>query len=254
MVFGVAPIPEGDNSTLAGCAAGEYNQHWTQFATTIKNAGLAGRSIIRLGWEFNGNWYKWQATDPATFTACWQHIVAAAEAVAPELRWDWSVNRGPSQALPDPTAAYPGDAYVDYVGVDSYDAWPSVTSDAAWQQQYAGAYGLKYWSDFATAHGKQLSVPEWGLYPGSGQEEGHTGGDNVFYITKMEEFFRSLGPRLAYESYFNENAAYYAGALYAPTQNAAAAAQYIHELISPVAIATTVPTATPTSNPTSELR
>jgi hypothetical protein len=230
LILGVAPIPEADASaTLTGCANHDYDQHWTTFATTIKNAGLAGRTIIRLGWEFNGDWYKWQATDPAAFVACWQNIHTSADAVAPELRWDWNVNRGPSQALPDPTAAYPGDTYVDYIGVDSYDDYPGATNDATWQQQYSGPYGLQYWADFATAHGKQLSIPEWGVYPGPATQ-GHNGGDNPYYISQMEAFFRSLGPRLGYESYFNESAGYYAGSLFAPTQNPNAAIQYLHEL------------------------
>jgi hypothetical protein len=228
-VFGVAPIPENDGATLARCAAGDYDVRWTQFATNIAAAGLANKSIIRLGWEFNGNWYAWQATDPAAFATCWQRIYTTAEAIAPALRWDWSVNRGPSQALPDPAAAYPGDAYVDYIGVDSYDVWPGATTEEAWQQQYSGPYGLKHWADFATAHGKQLSVPEWGVYPGTGQA-GHNGGDNPFYIAKMEEFFRSLGPRLAYEAYSNENSPYQAGSLHNPEQNPAAASQYRREL------------------------
>jgi hypothetical protein len=228
-VFGVAPIPENDGATMAGCANGDYNDHWTQFADLTKASGLASSSIIRLGWEFNGDWYAWKATDPNTFAACWRQIYTTVEAIAPELRWDWSVNRGTSQALPDPAATYPGDAYVDYIGVDSYDMWPGATTEETWQQQLSGPYGLQHWADFAAAHGKQLSVPEWGVYPGTGQA-GHNGGDNPFYIAKMEEFFRSLGPRLGYESYFNEDAAYYAGSLYAPAQNPSAAAQYLREM------------------------
>jgi hypothetical protein len=228
-VFGVPPIPENDGATLAGCANGSYNYHWVQFATNIQNAGLAGQSIIRLGWEFNGDWYAWKASDPNAFINCWRQIYTTVEAIDPILRWDWSVNRGPSQSLTDPTAAYPGDAYVDYVGVDSYDIWPGATSEETWQQQYAGQFGLKYWADFATAHGKLFAVPEWGVYPGTAQA-GNNGGDNAFYIAKMYEFFRSLGPRLGYEAYFNETAAYYAGALHNPEQNPRAAAQYVIEM------------------------
>jgi hypothetical protein len=107
--------------------------------------------------------------------------------------------------------------------------WPAATDEASWQQQYAGAFGLKFWADFAAEHDKQLSVPEWGVYPGTAQA-GHNGGDNPFYISRMMAFFRSQGSRLAYESYFNENASYYAGSLFAPVQNPVAAAKYRSEL------------------------
>jgi hypothetical protein len=229
-VFGVAPIPEGDGgATMAGCAAGAYNDKWRQFGDNIRAAGLDDETIIRLGWEFNGNWYKWQAKDPAQFARCWRQIVATVEQVAPGLRWDWSVNRGRGQSVPDPRAAYPGDGYVDIIGVDSYDMWPAATDEAGWQEQYAGEFGLKFWSEFASAHGKQLSVPEWGVYPGTAQA-GHNGGDNGFYVAKMAAFFRSQGSGLAYESYFNDSAGYYAGSLFAPAQAPAAAEQYRREV------------------------
>jgi beta-mannanase len=225
-VFGVAPVPEGDGSaTMAGCAAGSYNDKWREFAQNIKAAGLDDESVIRLGWEFNGDWYKWQASDPNQFAECWRQIVSSAEDVAPALLWDWNVNRGKGSSVVDAREAYPGDAYVDIVGIDSYDMWPGVTNEAEWARQYSGPYGLKFWSDFAKDHGKRISVAEWGVYPGP-SSGGSSGGDNAFYIAKMRNFFESQGSHLAYEAYFNESADYIAGSLFSPTQNPAAAAKY----------------------------
>ncbi len=214
---------------MAGCAAGSYNSKWRQFGQNIKAAGLDDETIIRLGWEFNGNWYKWQARDPQQFARCWRQIVTSAESVAPALRWDWNVNRGRGQSVADARLAYPGDAYVDIVGVDSYDAWPGARDEVGWQAQYSGPYGLKFWADFAAAHGKKLSVGEWGNSTGP-VASGQSGGDNPFYIAKMVNFFRSQGGNLAYEAYFNESAPYFAGAIFAPTQVPAAAAQYRRSL------------------------
>jgi len=226
-VFGVAMVPEGDSgATIGACSTGAFDDKWRQFGTNITAAGLADTSIIRLGWEFNGDWYKWQASDPMAWASCWRHIVGSAEQTAPGLRWDWTVNRGPSQALDDPQAAWPGDDYVDIVGVDSYDQYPGVRSEDDWNTHLNGAYGLKFWNDFAVSHGKLLSVPEWGVYPGTATA-GNNGGDNAFYIQKMAEFFSSLGPQLAYEAYFNESASYYAGAISAPNQNPNASAAYV---------------------------
>jgi hypothetical protein len=228
-VFGVAPIPEGDGSTLAACAAGDYNQQWVQFGNNIKAAGLDDETIVRLGWEFNGNWYKWQASNPRQFAACWRQIYTTTESVAPALRWDWTVNRGRGQSVKDARQAYPGDKYVDFVGVDAYDAWPGAVDEASWNQQFAAPLGLKFWADFARVHHKLLAVPEWGVYPGPASG-GNSGGDNAFYIAKMEAFFRSLGSNLGYESYFNEDKSYYAGSLVGPAQNPKAAAQYLKDV------------------------
>jgi hypothetical protein len=222
LVLGVPPIPEHAGASLAECAKGTYDAQWRTFGSNLKAAGLTERTIVRLGWEFNGDWYVWSARNPAQFAACWRKVVTAAESVAPALRWDWNVNRGPSPLGIDARKAYPGDAYVDYVGVDSYDGFPAVKSASAWNHHVDGPFGLRFWANFARAHDKKLSVPEWGVYPGTAWA-GHNGGDNPYYIAKMFEFFRTHAGELAYESYFNEPASYYAGAL---TMNPKAAAEY----------------------------
>ncbi|MBM7806970.1 hypothetical protein JOD57_002807 [Geodermatophilus bullaregiensis] len=224
-VFGVAMIPENDGASLESCAQGEYDARWRQFGSNIAMAGLAASTIIRLGWEFNTDNFVWAARDPDAFSACWRRVFTAAETTAPELRWDWTVNRGPSQALSDPRAAYPGDAYVDIVGVDTYDMWPAVMTDSDWAVHYSGPYGLRFWADFADSHGKPLSVPEWGVISGT-LEAGHSGGDNPLFVERMFQFFQSLGPNLAYEAYFNAEGSGCGCALNDPTNNPLAAAAY----------------------------
>jgi hypothetical protein len=224
-VFGVAPIPEDGSGSLQACGSGAYDDKWREFGSNIKARGLDDDSIIRLGWEFNGDWYAWSAHDPGAFAACFRKVVAAAESTAPALRWDWNVNRGKGQSVQDARAAYPGDAFVDIIGIDSYDMWPGATDEKSWNEHLTGAYGLNFWVDFAKQHGKKVSVPEWGVYPGTAQA-GANGGDNALYISKMHEFFKSLGDDLAYEAYFNEDESYYAGSLFGPVQNPAASARY----------------------------
>jgi hypothetical protein len=224
-VFGVPPIPEGGDASIASCAAGSYNDKWRQFGQNIQAAGLADESVIRLGWEFNGDWYKWKADNPSQWAECWRQIVSTVRPEAPKLLFDWNVNRGKGNGVVDAADAYPGNAYVDIIGVDSYDVFPGATTEATWQKQYSGPFGLKHWADFARAHGKKLSVPEWGVYPGT-SHAGNNGGDNPFYIAKMRAFFAQQGSRLAYESYFNESAGYYAGSIFGAGQNPIAAAKY----------------------------
>ena len=203
VAFTEAMLPEDvPGVSLQACAAGSYNSHWRQFGTNISAYGL-GNSIIRLGWEFNGNWYIWQASNPAAFVGCWQQIVTSARATAPGLQWDWNVNRGVSAGLADPTLAYPGDAYVNTIGVDSYDIWPPAATSAGWNQQLNGTQGLMYWLSFAKAHGKQFAVPEWGnVMPGTTAKGDHAGGDDPAYVTDMLGFFQAHSAALAWESNF----------------------------------------------------
>ena len=225
VALGMGMIPEDGSASLQACAAGAYTSHWQAFGRNIAASDLADRTVVRLGWEFNGDWYAWSAYDPDAYAGCWRSIVSAVERYAPGLRWDWTVNRGSSQSLDDPRDAWPGDAFVDVVGVDSYDMWPGVVDAADWDEHLNGQFGLQCWADFARAHGKQLSVPEWGVYPGPASS-GANGGDNPFYVEQMVEFFRSVGPDLAYEAYFNEPASYIAASLVGPVQNPQAAEAY----------------------------
>lgn len=226
LVLGVPPIPENAGASMSACAKGAYDAQWRRFGANIHKAGIASKTIVRLGWEMNGNWYAWSARTPSQFAACWRRVHTAAESAAPALRWDWNVNRGPSPLGIDARRAYPGDRYVDIVGIDSYDGYPAVRSAAAWNNHLYGAYGLKFWANFARAHGKRISVPEWGVYPGTAWA-GNNGGDNAYYVKQMFGFFRAHAKELAYESYFNETASYYAGAL---SLNPKAAAEYRRQI------------------------
>ena len=196
-------LPEGvAGVTIQACAAGSYNSYWRQFGTNISVYGL-GNSIVRLGWEFNGNWYIWAATNPAAWVQCWQQIVTSARATAPGLQWDWNVNRGASAGLADPTLAYPGDAYVNSVGVDTYDMWPAATTASGWNSQLNGTQGLMYWLNFAKAHGKQFAVPEWGnILPGTTAPGSNAGGDDPAYVNDMIGFFQAHSAILSWESNF----------------------------------------------------
>jgi hypothetical protein len=218
MSFGIPPIPQDGTATLADCAAGKYKAHWETFARTMKSYHL-DRSIIRLGWEFNGSWYVWGG-DAEGFVGCWKQIVTTVRRIAPGLHFDWNVNRGSSDGLPgdEVLKAWPGDQYVDIVGIDSYDWWSTI------DDQFNGAYGVNYWLKFAKAHGKKLSIPEWGVTPGNPNGNG----DDPVYIKAMFDFFKKNHRDIAYESYFNWNGTDTAGSLYDPVQAPKASQMYKH--------------------------
>lgn len=71
-------------------------------------------------WEMNGGWYAW-GRQPK-FIAAWRHFhdVVAAQG-ASNVTWTWVVNSIWEDPESDPTPYYPGDAYVDWVGLDSYN-------------------------------------------------------------------------------------------------------------------------------------
>jgi hypothetical protein len=222
VVISAAPWPETGGSLLA-CSRGDYDAHWSRFGRNVTRAGMAGRVVVRLAWEFNGNWNPWAATNPTRFVYCWRHLQAAAESTARALRWEWCVNRGVGDVvLTDAAQAYPGDRYVDFVGMSSYDGYPAVKDAASWRTQYAGPGGLKHWADFARRRHKKLALSEWGLFPGTAWGT-NGGGDNPRYVSRMFDFFRQQRSIMGYEAYFNEDDPYQAGAL---SLNPKGAAEY----------------------------
>jgi hypothetical protein len=207
--YSLPMMPAGPGYTLAQCANGGYDAQWLTLGRNLVAAKLPN-TLVRPGWEFNGNWYAWSAAGrPAQYVGCFRHIVTTMRRVTGQhFTFDWNVNVN-STASFNPTSAYPGDAYVDYVGVDTYDTYwtgynspqPTATQQAsAWNYLSRGGYGLNFWSAFAQAHRKQLALPEWGV---SRLPNNKGGGDDPDFIDKMFAFMADRSHNVAYMHYFN---------------------------------------------------
>jgi hypothetical protein len=71
-------------------------------------------------WEMNGSWYAW-GRQPR-FVEAWRRFHnIVAEQGATNVTWTWLVNSIWSDPESNPTKYYPGDAYVDWTGMDSYN-------------------------------------------------------------------------------------------------------------------------------------
>ncbi|MFI6299101.1 glycosyl hydrolase [Nonomuraea sp. NPDC050790] len=140
-------------------AAGAFDLTFKKLADRLVDEG-AGDSIIVLGWEMNGTTYSSRcAPDPVAWKAYWRRIVTSMRsAPGQRFRFDFTANRG-RDAIPW-TECYPGDDVVDIIGMDNYDQPPS----DGFQSYVSQPYGLRDHAEFAKAHGKPMSFPEWGLF------------------------------------------------------------------------------------------
>jgi Glycosyl hydrolase family 26 len=76
--------------------------------------------------------------------------------------FDWDINAC-TQPIPY-LNYYPGNAYVDILGLDFYDQGCDQPNTALSYSQLANEpYGLTSFEAFAAAQGKPMSFPEWGL-------------------------------------------------------------------------------------------
>ncbi|HUI03668.1 MAG TPA: glycosyl hydrolase [Acidimicrobiales bacterium] len=186
LVLGVPIIPDGTGATLASGAAGAYNAYFVTLARNLVSAGFSN-AILRLGWEFNANWYNWgvsNPTDAAHFAAYWRNIVTAMRSVSGQaFQFLWNPNgQGPTSYTP--SQAYPGDAYVNYVGTDVYDnCWCSPqTPQDAWSLQMTQPWGLNWLASFAAQQGKPIAFPEWSV---DFRTDGHGLGDDPYFINQF---------------------------------------------------------------------
>lgn len=169
--------PVGDAQAahlLADGAAGRYDTPFHTLAHRLVQR-QAGDTVIVLGWEMNGTTYSGRcAADPEAWKQYWRRIVAVMRAVPGQrFRFDFAPARG-EQAI-GWTRCYPGDDVVDIVGMDAYDQHPGHT----FRDFVTQPYGLQKQADFAAAHGKPMSYPEWGLYDF---------GDNPAYVCAMHSW------------------------------------------------------------------
>ncbi|MFD9416414.1 glycosyl hydrolase [Streptomyces goshikiensis] len=161
-------------------AEGSYDHHFRRLAERLVDLGVPD-TVIVLGWEMNGTTYTHRcAPDPENWKAYWRRVVKAMRAVpGQEFRFDFAPNRG-KDAI-GWTECYPGDDVVDIIGMDSYDQGPGGDFD----EQVSQPYGLQQHVDFAKAHGKGISYPEWGLF---------RRGDNPEYVRRMLKWIEQQRP------------------------------------------------------------
>ena len=207
--LGVPMIPTSNGSpvgTLAQGASGAFNAYYVTLAQALVSGGES-TAYLRLGWEFDGSWMPWAATtasSEASFAAYFQQIVTAMRSVAgANFHFVWNPDAGAfTQAGYSVAAAYPGDAYVDVIGLDAYDqSWATPQTPAnAWTSTMLPT--LTAARQFAAAHGKPLAFPEWGV---AIRSDGHGLGDDPYFINQFVAWMQNRSNGVAYETYFDDN-------------------------------------------------
>ncbi len=207
--LGVPMIPTDSSGhpqgTLAAGASGSYNGYFTKLASRLVTSGES-TAYLRLGWEFDGHWYPWKAqttTAEAEYAAYFRQIVISMRSVpGAAFRFVWNPD---ALAFATPgysvTAAYPGDSYVNIIGLDLYDwnwGYPE-TPQTAWKKSFLPQ--LTSADNFARSRGKPIAFDEWSVVT----RNSHGFGDDPYFISHMIKWMKAPRHDVAYESYFNGN-------------------------------------------------
>jgi hypothetical protein len=216
VVMGMDLIPQSISNTKnpltweQACAAGSYDQYATTLAQNLVSYG-AGNTVIRLGVEANGAWEAdfvgSTAAEMGDWAKCYDNEVTAMRAVpGTHFLFVWNPNACTANLPLDKW--YPGNSYVDIMGIDAYDqdcstqktvsqeGWAAYSTDSTGNSSNDPNFpSIANMETFATANGKPLSFPEWGI-------DTHTS-DDARYVTDMTQMFNNS--EFSFESYFDTN-------------------------------------------------
>lgn len=182
---------------------GEHDDAYRRVGARLVEAGYAD-AIIRLGHEFNGAWAPWASrTNEELYIAAFRHVHDVLTEESPDFRFDWTAMRTGWEEWGE--VAYPGDDYVDIIGMDVYwrtedlGSW----STDSWQSGYIPI--LRSHHRFAVERNKPVSYPEWGV----------VGAESPEFVLAMHDWLATLpdeGPgQLLYHAYFNTKGEYALG-------------------------------------------
>jgi beta-mannanase len=191
--------------SLQRIIVGAYDTYVHQWA---RNAATWAKPLyLRFAQEMNGNWYPWcpgvNGNTAAQYIAAWRHLFGIFQQEgATNVRWVWSPNVGGTKhgrkggtANAQYASMYPGDAYVQWVGMDGYN-WGTSQPWSTWTD-LATAFSATYGS-LTKLTSKPLMIAE--------TASTELGGNKASWITQgLLTDVPSRFPRIRSVIWFNEN-------------------------------------------------
>jgi len=143
------PLPSNlsePNFQLSDVIAGTYDSYIRKFAEAAKAWGHP--FFLRFNWEMNGNWFAWMegvnGNQPGEAVTAWRHVHDIfTEVGATNASWVWCPNVDPGHIFRKLSSIYPGDKYVDWTGLDGYNAGTNPNKPDHWRtfdQLYSSTY------------------------------------------------------------------------------------------------------------------
>ncbi len=181
--------------TLEAIAGGSYEAYVRGFFLAAKAWGKP--LFLRFAHEMNGNWYPWDgahnggAEGGAKYVRAWKYIYNVRQAVgADNVFLVWCPNNAsmPGDPWNDPASYYPGDQYVDWVGLDGYN-W----GYTAWQP-FDAIFGAAY-QTLTALTAKPLMIGEFA--------SAEQGGDKAAWISNALQRLGSAYPGVKLFCWFN---------------------------------------------------
>jgi len=207
---------------LAEIVSGKFDAYLLRYAGAIIRTNLP--VAIRFDHEMNGNWYDWSAGypwnqsntpgEPNLYVRAWRHVWSVFDKVGAnqDVVWTWTPGRvdglNPNcsigNCLYQTSLAddYPGDKYVDWIGMSGYAWKPPATN---WS--YSQIYG-KTLSQLKSLAGSDGTKPIFIAETGASEKVGADGADAAEQKSAWIKQALSgilADPRVVGLAYFNNN-------------------------------------------------
>lgn len=212
-VWQIAPLRDNgvdaliaETDRIAALVPEDVRVDWATPLMTKEQAARLGTAMckagpdpyFRPGWEFNlhGNWdWNTDKIGNEVFAQQFRDTIDGARSTCPGLQATWNPNSGQG-GVERAMKAWPGDNYVDVIGLDVYD-W-------SYEEPVTMDGGLNDWAERARAKGKKMSLPEWGAHGVKGR------GDNPQFVKDVMGWAEKNADIVVMMSYFDESADYIA--------------------------------------------
>lgn len=118
---------------MTSIVGGVFDDYLYRWADELRAHGST--VYLRFAHEPNGTWYPWSptgGTPPDVYVAAWRHVhdLFASKGTS-NVKWVWAPNVPVAGEDRPFDAWYPGDEYVDVVGIDGYN-WGTGTPGQSW--------------------------------------------------------------------------------------------------------------------------
>lgn len=184
--------------TLEAISSGEYQGYVKKFLQEAKQWGKP--FFLRFAHEMNGNWYPWDGFHNGGNTAsaekykqAWVYLYNLKKELAVDnalLVWSPNNTDQPNETWNNISAYYPGDEYVDWIGMDGY-SW----GYGAWEP-FDSVFGTIY-QKLVSLTQKPLMIGEFGA--------AEQGGDKAAWIKQSLAQIKQKYPRIKIFCWFNIN-------------------------------------------------
>jgi hypothetical protein len=116
---GAMPIVQIDyKQSFSNILNGDFTRIMQQWGSDIKK--MNEPVALSFGHEMNGNWFPWGCTHvkASVFISVWQRmhqLMGSSKTI-----WVYTINRSNAGFKCGPMEYYPGDSYVNWIGIDGY--------------------------------------------------------------------------------------------------------------------------------------